>query len=239
MISSMNAKRYSFDDISRERHYWISQALTEDELNEPTRMSCDSCGERLLMAAWLGGSNLGCTSCGSMVCRDALALQVETPEELLSEVESDGFWRQTWYHASTSPSWATDIRRATGPMEGSGGLLIHAGSHLAALNRADDLYGELRATEIYLYSFRLRGTSAVARDFILKDENYWQEWLTDPVEMAIGASRKPSIDRAHLAEDGFRAAAYYNCYEMPGELALILHSNLIQLNTVTREKLTR
>lgn len=243
----MNAKRYSLKDISEDRHYWVSQVLTDDDLNEPTGVSCDSCGVRLLLGAWLGsgvwkdGDNAGCNGCGQTVYHDALAWQTEVPQELLGIVAADDFWRQRWYHATTNSSWATDAREATGPLIGDSGLLIHAGSRLAALNRADDIYGERGGAEIYLYSFQLRGISAVARNFILKDDNSWQEWLSGSYDMPIGASsgKHKGGDRAHLEADGHRAATYYNCYEMPGELSLILDSKLVQLNTVTREKLTR
>lgn len=234
---------FSLDQVSPKNH-WILEEI-EDINADALDASCYDCEAKLSWAQWLNSSDpkisTKCHSCDHGIYSESFLSAL--PEKLLKQIAEPGYFDRTWYHASTKEDWARSARSAE-----HGELIVHAGSKLAALSRADDVYAESESKgELYLHSFSLRSSRSFARSVLYDMVEDWQDRISDPTPMELEvpgtleeklASRKitPVLE---LTADGYRGAPYYNRYELPGDISILFHAKLIQLNTVETVKLER
>jgi len=230
---------YGRSQISSKNH-WILDEIPDFDADALDAV-CQHCKVKLSWGQWLNSIdyhlNLRCHSCAGILFPEMWGESM--PRASFDAVQDPGYFDQTWYHASDRRHWAQEVRAAL-----RGELLIHAGTRLSALSRADTLYEETgKQVPIYLHSFRLRSTKSLSR-IVLDDAcDLWQDELTDPRAMAICPVEGDDDDgealSLSLSPEGYRGAPYYNRYEIPGDISLLVHAGLIQLNTVETVELQR
>ena len=220
-----------------DRNHWILDEIPD--LNaDAMAAQCYKCAAKLSWGQWLNACDLktrtGCHSCGSLPFTNGSSTPL--PRETWEQVQQPEYFDQIWYHASRKKDWAQQIRKAE-----SGGLLVHAGSRLSALSRADDIFTDTPSDEpIYLHSFRLRSSRSFSRIILDDMMDEWQVRLDYPCEMAVCELEGGNLPDAYGHLDGkTRGAAYYNRYELPGDISIIFHGKLVQLNTVETVELKR
>lgn len=227
---------YSPDEIDP-RNHWILEGI-EDLNADALDALCSNCEERLSWAQWLNGKahrpKGRCHGCNLIILSDGHFGPM--PRESWEQIQEPGYFDRIWYHVSKDAHWARTVRSAE-----DGKLLVHAGSKLAALARADDLSRITRAPELYIHSFRLRSTESFSRIVLDDMEDQWQIRLDDPAPMDRCSVEGQSLDRDGISfeAEGDRGAAYYNRFELPGDVSIIFHAQLIQLDTVETVKLER
>jgi len=236
-MTSAQRPSYSRSQISSKNH-WILEEISDFNVDAMDAV-CWSCEATMSWGQWLNSfdysTKVKCHSCEKLVLCESSVQAL--PQRVAEEVQDSGYFDRTWYHASTRKNWAQSARRAL-----QGQLIVHAGSRIAALSRADTLIEENGiGTAIYLHSFRLRSSSAIARTVLDDACDSWQDELIDPRFMEVcpiqGEDAKDT--RLSLSTEGYRGAPYYNRYEVPGDISLLIHAKLIQLNTVETVKLQR
>ncbi len=214
---------------------WTGEAIPD--LNaDAMEAVCNSCKARLSWTQWLNSSDwrkrpIDCHRCGAGLYSDDPCLD-PTPE-LLAEVAAPGYLDRTWYHATQKKYWAREVRSAE-----DGNLIVHAGSMLSALARAD-YFREEYGGPVYLHSFKLRSNRAICTTVLEDMMERWQEDLREPVTMGVcptRGKREPYSFRT-LGEGCYLGALYYNRYEVPGDISILFHAPLVQLNTVTTVEL--
>lgn len=220
-----------------DRSHWILDEVTD--LNaDALDAQCYKCSAKLSWGQWLNAcdpkTRTNCHSCGAMIFTDGFSTPL--PRETWEQVQQPEYFDQVWYHASRKKNWAQDIRKAKG-----GELLVHAGSKLSALSRADDIFTDTPAeTPLYLHSFRLRSSRSFTRTVLEDMMEDWQITLGHPYDMGVceidGGGRAEGYS---YLDQKKRGAAYYNRYELPGDISIIFHGKLVQLNTVETVKLER
>ena len=218
----------------------IELMLTEiEDINAPALDAvCGECAAPLSWAQWLieayGPSNSTlCATCGKPP--RVRFFERNLPTYRVEEIKAPGYFERTWYHATDNPCWAEDVQSA---MDGE--LLIHAGSKIAALSRAVDLRRDSGEAEdpLYLHSFRLSATDSMGRTVIEDADGYWPETLSEALESRrleiCAIEGEPYVERFEKFsfEEGLRGVPYYNRYELPGDISLLLHAGLIDLESV-------
>lgn len=230
---------YSHSQISSMNH-WILEEITDFNAYALDAI-CQHCKVKLSWGQWLNSIDyhlmLKCHSCSGMLFPEVWGEFM--PRTSFEAVQEPDYFARTWYHASDRKHWASEVRAAL-----RGQLLIHAGTKLSALSRADALYEETgKQVPIYLHSFRLRSTRSISRSVLDDACDAWQDELTDPQAMVICPVEGDDDDgerlRLSLSAEGYRGAPYYNRYEIPGDISLLVHAKLIQLNTVETVELQR
>lgn len=227
-------ERSELTPISR----WTGEAIA-DLNGDALEAACNECKARLSWAQWLNSGDyrkrpVECHRCGARTYSDDSCLD-PTPE-LLAEVTAPGYLDRTWYHATQKRNWAREVRSAE-----DGQLIVHAGSKLSALARADYLREEGYDGPVYIHSFRLRSSRWICTTLLDDMAERWQEDLRDPRNMdvcPVRGRRDPYSFRT-LGNGGYLGALYYNRYELPGDISILFHAPLVQLNTVTTVELDR
>jgi len=229
---------FELEDISK-RHYW-SLPLVVDLNADANGARCWNCDAALSWGQWLNAGDFSrieyCHSCEHVVSADG-AHEEFIPRSVFGEIEEADFFDRTWYHATDRKDWARDVRGAL-----DGQLIVHAGDELTARFRADGLYQETGdKCKYYIHSFRLRSSKSMARVPLVDNVDCWQEELiaAEPMEVARYGDEAPAGEFIEFGPEGFRGAAYYNQLESPGEISILFHAGLIQLNTVKTVELTR
>jgi hypothetical protein len=201
-----------------------------DDLEAPAfDFSCHSCAAPLSWRQWLNGHDVDilekCATCRANIYSESF--YAAPPVEVFRRIATPAYLETTWYHTSARKDWAPAVRAAHG-----GTLLVHAGSKLAALSRADDLYWDMPASRrypLYLHAFRLRSTRNFAPRLLEDAGDAWQERLDVPEPMPLCADPEQG---AILTPDGYHGAPYYNRYELPGDVSILFAARLVQLSTV-------
>ena len=232
-----NAPRPEFtrDQISPRNHWILDEVsdLNADALDA----RCSKCEAKLSWGQWLNACDYklrtSCHNCGAMIFTDGFSTPL--PRETWEEVQQPGYFDRVWYHASRKKDWAREIHTAR-----DGQLLVHAGSKLSALSRADDIFTDTPSDEpLYLHSFRLRSSRSFTRTVLDDMMESWQTRLSHPLDMEICEIKGFAPSGATMAlGERIRGAAYYNRYELPGDISIIFHGKLVQLNTVETIELT-
>lgn len=225
------------------KNHWILREIP-DVNADAMDATCYSCEAPLSWAQWLNATDaamqIRCHGCQSYVFTDGASNPV--PQETHDAVQEPGYFDRTWYHVSRERNWAKIVRKAR-----DGDLIVHAGSKLSALSRADDLSYEEEgnsAGPYYLHSFRLRSTRRFGRSILEDMVDSWQTTLSKPVAMDLCAVAEHRLfggtrPTEELSPEGYHGAPYYNRYEVPGDISLLFHARLIQLNTVETVELKR
>jgi len=239
MLSEAPRPSYSRSQISLKNH-WILREVSDFD-GDALDAVCQHCKAELSWGQWLNSHDyylkVKCHRCEGLLFPEMWGESV--PRASFEAVQEPGYFDRTWYHASDRKHWAKEVRAAL-----RGQLVIHAGSELSALSRADTLYEETgKQVSIYLHSFRLRSTKSISRVVLDDACDTWQDELTDPRAMVICPVEGDDDDgetlSLSLSPDGYRGAPYYNRYELPGDISLLVHAKLIQLNTVETVELQR
>lgn len=219
--------------VRRSQYYFTLQGISDLDA-QALDLICVACRMPLDWWQWFqsrGYSRDTNCDCGEPVTR---RFGRKLPSHQRFAVESPGYFDRVWYHASHNRNWIEDVQGAE-----DGELLVHAGSKLAALSRADDLgrghlFGDRKP--IYLHSFLLSDPSAISTTIYddLMDE--WPVRLDDEDPMPLcpiedEEERSDSYSWQPL-DYGVQGAPYYNRYEIPGEISLILHAGLINRDSV-------
>lgn len=217
------------------KNHWILEEI-EDINSDALDAVCGECQAKLSWAQWLNSSQGSrCHRCDSLIL---VGYSETISKELIASVKDPDYFDREWFHASKRKNWSRSTRDAE-----QGNLLVHAGSRLAALSRADDIFRENSGLtgEYYLHSFRLRSSASFSHSMLEDMEDDWQTDLRYPQEMLICSVKGEAAtdDHLELSKKGIRGAAYYNRYDVPGDISIIFHAKLIQLNTVETVKLTR
>jgi len=230
--------QYTLEDISK-NHYW-SLPLVPDLNADANDTKCWDCRAPLSWGQWLNTGDFSrlerCHRCGSSVSVDG-GHEEFIPRSVFRQIEKKDFFDRTWYHATDRKNWARDVREAL-----DGQLIVHAGDELTARFRADGLYKETgQKCSYYIHSFKLRSTASFARVPLMDKVDCWQEELIAPEPMEVDryGDDAPAGEFIEFSPDGFKGAAYYNQLEAPGEISILFHAGLIQLNTVKTVELTR
>lgn len=206
----------------------------EDLDADALRAACPECGAALSWGQWLELEKLdrrtSCHSCDSRFYGDGYTTSPPT-EELAAELSQEGYFDRVWYHATDRADWVSEVRAAFG-----GNLLVHAGSKLSALSRADDLIRQGNgSTEFYLYSFRLKSTSGFLTELLEDMCEDWQITTAQQQEMTVCDLRGEGIERTRHLSSRVRGAGYYNRYELPGDISLLFQAKLIAVESVECE----
>lgn len=229
--------KLKLDELSPRIH-WVLQGI-EDINGDAPNSACPLCGSVLSWAQWLNSADYHmrteCHKCGKFLRPSSGAAKAPTAEyiEALSE---PGYFDRLWYHTSKDRNWARTVRHADG-----GQALVHAGSRLSALSRADDLYEDDQDSTYYLHSFRLRSTRRFDTRLFGDACTNWQRWLSIPLnamDLHVSPLENSPVE-SPIREGGKLGLGYYNRYELPGEVSILFHAPLVQLNTVETVELTR
>lgn len=235
---SADRPNYSLEDISSTLYYWILQEIPDinwDALGS----SCEYCHAPLSWAQILRAETPrvreNCHGCGAHIYAMSSTVGGPSPSEL-EELSIPGSLDQTWFHTSTNESWAETVARAQ-----SGRLLVHAGSRLAAFSRADALRRS-EGREIYLHSFRLSSTADFSPQLF---EDMAKGWPSSLDQLAVASLRLESSEDCGEEDDlqwstpepGIRGLAYYNRYEVPGDVSILFNGSLIDLSSVATVEL--
>lgn len=220
-----------------DRNHWILDEVPD--LNaDALDAQCYKCAAKLSWGQWLNAcdskTRTGCHSCGVMIFTDGFSAPL--PRETWEQVQQPDYFDRIWYHASRKKDWAQQVRVAK-----NGQLLVHAGSKLSALSRADDIFTDTPSDEpIYLHSFRLRSSRSFSRTVLDDMTEDWQITVGNPYDMDTCEIEGGGCTGGykHL-DERTRGAAYYNRYELPGDISIIFHGKLVQLNTVETVELKR
>ncbi len=233
----MDRPQLTLNELSPRIH-WVLQGV-EDINGEAPNSACLSCGSTLSWAQWFNSADssmrTSCHECGRFL-RPSSGTAKYPSEDFREELLETGYFDQTWYHTSKDKNWARTVRHADG-----GQALVHAGSRLSALSRADDLYEDDQESTYYLHSFRLRSTRHFDRRLFGDACTNWQKLLSVPQRYVrvYAETLESSYVDSPLQVGGKLGLGYYNCYELPGEVSILFHAPLVQLNTVTTVELTR
>lgn len=235
--------QFTFDEIDP-RHQWILQEIP-DVNADAMDAACQNCLNPISWGQWLNAANYAnkicCNVCGTRIFSEDC--NAPLPKRFQAELTSPDYFDRTWYHATRDKDWARKVRRAK-----DGNLLVHAGSKISALSRADDLYSDYyddpsnaNSRSYYLHEFRLRSSKSFSRVVLEDMVDSWQTDLLEPWKMALCQveGEQPSNRSLYLTPEGSRGVPYYNRYELPGEISILFHAQLIQLNTVKTVELTR
>jgi hypothetical protein len=219
-MSSLTA----LEDPLAERSYFVRRGV-EDSTAPALDFSCHICRTPFTWQDWFDVQDrmrVVCPSCGAQAFSAEPAFPA--PEATQRKVETPDYLHTRWFHASVSNSWASDVSEAEEEL-----LLVHAGSELSALSRADDLARRTKCSStLYLHSFTLSNVRRFAPILLEDAETSWQTRLDEPREMSACPGDAP----VELSKEGYHGAPYYNRYELPGEVSILFHSKLISLSTV-------
>lgn len=219
-----------------DRFHWILDEI-QDLSADALASACDYCGASFSWGQWLTSagedSNFHCHSCSKAVHpHDSTQ---DPSEALVSELRSPGYFDRIWYHATIQKDWLQAVQEAA-----DGELLVHAGDRLTALGRADYLrhahsqsYRSSEPLPIYLHSFRLRVTEGFAPEILEDSSDDWPEDLSDHffgMQVLVG-------EGPLNISDSFIGAPYYNRYEAPGTISLILGAKFIDGDSLSTELL--
>lgn len=199
---------------------------------------CHKCDAKLSWGQWLNTCDfkfrVNCHSCRSMLLSEDFYTLL--PRETWEQVQQPDYFDRIWYHASRKKDWAQQVRTADDSQ-----LLVHAGSKLSALSRADDIFADILSVEpIYLHSFRLRSSRSFSRIILDDMMDEWQVRLDHSCDMAVCKIEGGDCPDAYgQLNEKTRGVAYYNRYELPGDISIIFHGKLVQLNTVETVELKR
>lgn len=203
---------------------------------------CLECGAELNWWQWFESRNYNrdtLCDCGEVIPPGGFKRRLPRHQQLA--VQEPGYFSQRWYHATRTASWAETVQDAE-----DGQLVIHAGSKLAALSRADDMSrNSMNASRpMFLYSFTLTDPSLITTTVYDDMMDEWPTRLDEETplwECALEDDGADGLDSGfsfnHLDEI-IPGAPYYNRYELPGEISLILHAGLIDLRSVEIEVLS-
>ena len=221
-------------EITSKRHFILDEIpdLNADALGA----ACEKCGARFSWGQWLNAADrlklMECHRCGNRIYNEDFCL--DPSDELLAELQVPGYFDRTWYHATTRQNWLPGVRGAFG-----GDFLIHAGDRITAMARADGFYESNRMRhragrelEIFLYSFKFRGSRSFRPELFEDMGEDWPEDLRHERSMGVLANGDTSPTGDVPMSEGFRGAGYYNRYEVPGSVSVIAPAKHIQLNTV-------
>lgn len=220
--------------------HWILRGI-EDLNGDALDAVCWSCETPLSWGQWLRGRNYNshseCHNCGERIISEGFARDL--PRHHVRELRRPDYFDRVWYHATKSENWVEDVQTAE-----EGRLLVHAGSLLSALSRADDLYREnsLHHPEIFLHSFRLKDPELVSPtifDDMMDDWPVRTDYLESMRVCPVEGIDSEIIGEWQTIEAGYAAAPYYNRYELPGDISLILAASLIDEYSLDTVKLLR
>lgn len=223
----------------RAHHHFALQGITNMD-DQALDLICTACGGPLSWWQWFQSKSYSRESncaCGERIPRNRFKRGL--PDHQRYAVASPGYFDGPWFHATRKENWADAVQS---PQDGQ--LLVHAGSKLSALSRADDLVKEISIEHgpVYIHSFLLTDPSAISPTVY---DDMGENW---PVRIDEGHAMRicPFEDEEEAAdsynswqrlEAGYQGAPYYNRYEIPGEISLILHAGLIDLASVKTRKL--
>ncbi len=231
--------QYRLCDIPSKAH-WILRGI-EDLNGDALDAICWNCDTPLSWAQWLRGRNFQshshCHSCGERVVSEDFSRDL--PRHHVRELRRADYFARTWYHATRDESWVPTVQEAE-----DGKLFVHAGSLLSALSRADDLYSERSSVHptVYLHSFQLKDPGLVSPTIF---DDMMDDWpIRTDLQHSMRVCLVEGIDEEIIGnwqdlEPCFKAAPYYNRYELPGDISLILAASLIDGHSVTTVELLR
>lgn len=195
---------------------------------------CSGCQTPLSWYQWINGNDYrketACHSCGKRIYSTG-SYEWTMPVEQEKAVATPGYFNRRWYHATRRENWAEVVQEAA-----DGKLLIHAGSKLAALSRADlHFRDDSKRGPVFLYSFEFLSTSAFSITVYDDMGEDWPGRLGDHCDLRI--CRSTATDEDEPSRWGFMGKdvlgiPYYNRYEVPGEISILFSAALIDLSTV-------
>lgn len=237
LLESTQSERPRFERSEiTDRALWILDGI-EDPNADALDAVCPDCSTSLNWAQWLNSRDITRkTYCDR--CHRLITLREHTedlPRHRLQSVQQPGYFGQTWYHASRKEHWVDEVQEAE-----DGKLLVHAGSRVAALAMADSRRREISPLpSIYLHSFRFSSTASATTTVFEDMLDDWPKRIDQEITMEVC----PVVGEPHSLEElsfssGFRIAAYYNRYEVPGDISILFHAALIDLASVDTVELT-
>lgn len=193
---------------------------------------CSRCRASLSWGQWIGSNDYRqeacCHSCGQRIFQSHEWTMPGYQQQL---VEAPGYFSRRWYHASKRENWAEVARDAA-----AGKLLVHAGSKLSALSRADLHFRDLSNWRpVFLYSFEIRSTAEFSTTIYDDMGEDWPDRLGDGFDMRVCHSTAMDDDAPSRWEpmgEGILGVPYYNRYEVPGEISILFSALLIDLDSV-------
>ena len=227
IVKSASAPRSKYHHMLQEIPDLDAQALD---------FICLECGTELSWWQWFESRNYNrgvLCDCGELIPPGGFKRRLPRHQQLA--VEEPGYFDRRWYHATRTEDWAEIIQDAE-----DGELLVHAGSKLSALSRADDMSRtSLNSSRpMFLYSFRLTAPDRISTTVYDDMMDEWPTRLGEGTSLWECALENDGADGlnsgfsfSHL-DDIIPGAPYYNRYELPGEISLIFHAGLIDLLTV-------
>lgn len=238
--TALEIERPQFDRSDISSFYQLMAEEIEDLSANAFDALCSKCQAPLSWGQWINGNDYrkdtSCHSCGQRIFSTG-SYEWPMPAQQHQAVESPGYFNRRWYHATRRQNWAEVARDAA-----HGKLLVHAGSKLSALSRADLFLRERNvptARPITLYSFELSSTDDFSTTIYDDMGDDWPDRLGDGFDMRICQSTATNDEEPtqySTMGDGVLGIPYYNRYEVPGEISILFSAPLIDLATVeTRE----
>lgn len=241
--TALELERPQFDRSEISDHYRLMADEISDLNADALDAICSQCRTPLSWAEWINSNDYrkqtSCHSCGKRIFSTG-SYEWPMPVQQQDLAASPGYFSRRWYHATRRQNWAEVAREAA-----AGRLLVHAGSKLSALSRADLFLRERfnpNPRPIQLYSFELRSTAEFSTTIYDDMGEDWPDRLGDGFDMRICHSTAMDEDEPSCWEpmgEGVLGVPYYNRYEVPGEISILFSAPLIDLATVEVEELVR
>lgn len=241
--ATLELERPQFDRSDISDYYRLMAEEISDPNADALDAICSRCYAPMSWAQWINGNDFkretSCHSCGKRILSTG-SYEWPMPVQQQDLAASPGYFNRRWYHATRRQNWAEVAREAA-----AGRLLVHAGSKLSALSRADLFLRERfnpNPQPIQLYSFELRSTAEFSTTIYDDMGEDWPERLGDGLSMRVCSTTSTDEDEPSRWEpmgEGVLGIPYYNRYEVPGEISILFSAPLIDLDSVEVEELVR